>query len=202
MVTLSTPAYPMKTPTYLTPILSLIVAVFAATPLAAETREPSKVLIDFSVQEVERNGTDMIPLKKYSYSYGDWQDKITYVKPRGLLVPGLPGQGGFGGDKAMKLGEFAFAELVAVIGNQNEAQGIAVTLIDGDGTEATWYLPFGGKPKGAALVFRMNLAQCDKEEKPGKTPGLDKAKIKKWQIKGDWQPAKAEVLLVRLAASK
>ncbi len=192
----------MKIPTYITSVLSLIVTTFASSPLVAETKEPSKVLIDFTVQEVERIGTDAKPINKYSYTYGDWQNKVTYIQPRGILVPCLAGQGGFGGDKAMKLGEFTFAELVAVIGNRNEAQGIALTLIDADGTEATWYLPFGGKPKGMALVFKMDLSKCDKEEKPGKTPGLDKAKIKKWQIKGDWQPAKAEVLLMQLRASK
>lgn len=191
----------MKFPFLPPGLFAFALAAFVAAPLQAESAPKSKTLIDFTVQEFERNGTDMKPLNKYSYTYEGWKDKITYLQSKGLLVPYLPGKGGMGGDKSMNLTDYGFAVLAVVIGNRNEAESFALTLIDADGTEATWYLQLAGKPRGVGIGYRLDLAQPDKEEKPGKTPGLNKAKVKKWQIKGNWQEPKAEVLLVKLEAS-
>ncbi|MBK8478674.1 MAG: hypothetical protein IPL39_21045 [Opitutaceae bacterium] len=182
-------------------LFAFALAALVAAPLQAESEPKSKTLIDFSVQEIERNGADLKPLKKYGYAYEGWKDKIAYIEGKGLLVPYLPGTGGMGGDKSMNFADYGFAVLAVVIGKRNEAESFALTLIDADGTEATWYLPLGGRPLGAGIGYRLDLAQPDKEEKPGKTPGLNKAKVKKWQIKGNWQESKVEILLVKLAAS-
>lgn len=180
-------------------IAALLVA--AAPVVRAEGQPKAKELIDFTVQEVDHVGSEFKPIKKYDYAYEDWKDKITFLKGRGLLIPAVPGKGVMGGNKDLSLANFNALVVVAVIGNRNEADSIAVTLIDSDGTEATWWLQLAGKPVGTALAFRLDLAKPDQEEKPGKTPGLNKAKIKKWQIKGNWQTAKAEVLLAKLVAS-
>lgn len=182
-------------------LLTLAAALCLGASAVAETKPKAKELFDFTTQSVERDGVETVRvIKKYGYSFGDWQDKIVFVEKRGLLVPYLKSKGGFGGDKQLKLGEFNAIEVLALIGNRNEAAAFGVTLIDADGTEATWNLALAGKPRGADLVYRLELAKCDKEDKPGKAPGLDKTKIKKWQIKGNWQDAKTEVLVAKLTA--
>ena len=117
-----------------------------------------------------------------------------------MLINYADGKGNMGGDKSVKLGEFDAAYLIIVIGNRNASKSLSVRLIDADGTEAVWNFPLAAKPVGTALICRMPLATPDKEDKPGKVPGLDKNKIRKWQISGDWQEAKLEVLLVKLGA--
>ena len=181
-------------------VYALVFTFLAAVSLQAETKVKRKPLLDFTVQDVERDGAEVKESKRYGYSFETWNNKIALLEGRGLLIPYLPGKGGCGGDKSMQLTDYSAVELTAVIGNRNEATGFGITLTDADGTEATWNLALAGKPRGAAVVYHLDLAKCDKEDKPGKTPGLDKAKIKKWQIKGNWQEAKAEVLVVKLTA--
>ena len=191
----------MKTPQSLFGLFVVASALCCGSIAQAETKPKTKELIDFTRQEVERDGAENVRvIKKYGYSFGDWQDKIVFLEKRGLLVPYLPGKGGFGGDKQWKLGDFAAIELQTLIGNRNEAAAFGITLTDADGTEATWNLVLAEKPRGVDLVYRLDLAKCDREDKPGKTPGLDKTKIKKWQIKGNWQAEKAEVLVAKLTA--
>lgn len=191
----------MKTHTYVVSLIASFLVLAAASPLGAAAKPTKpKTLLDFTGQDVERNGAEITVKKRYGYSFGEWQGKVTYLEDRGLLIPFVVNKGGFGGDKSMKLADYSAVELVAVIGNRNEATAFGITLTDSDGTEATWYLPLADRPRGAELLFRLDLACCDKEEKPGGTPGLDKAKIKKWQIKAGWQEKRIEVLVVRLDA--
>lgn len=181
-------------------LVSLLVLGMIA-PLGAATKPAKpKTLLDFTQQDVERNGAEITVNKRYGYSFGEWQGKITFLEDRGLLIPFVVNKGGFGGDKGMKLADYSAVVLVAVIGNRNEATTFGLTLTDADGTEATWYLPLADRPRGAEQLYRLDLARCDQEEKPGGTPGLDKAKIKKWQIKAGWQEKRIEVLVVRLDA--
>lgn len=197
------PPTPMKNSTYITVVLAMAVALFASPPLAAETNKAKhKELIDFTFQDAERAGIEVRPIKKYSWSSGDWQDKIRYLPKQGLLVPYLGSKGNFGGDKSAKLSEYGFFEVVLTIGNRNKAQSIKIVLIDGDETEAVWMLPLAGKPVGKSLVFRLPLDKPDEEQKPGKTPGFDKAKLRKWQVSGNWQAAEAEVLIERFLAGQ
>ena len=193
----------MRTPTYLKTVLSLIVALAAAAALRADTAGAKhKELIDFSIQEVERNGAELNPIRKYTWTSGAWKDKIRYLPRQGLLVPFVSGKGNFGGDKSAKLAGYGFFEVVLTIGNRNKAQNIRVVLTDSDDTEAVWELPLAGKPAGKSLVFRLPLDKPDREEKPGKKPGLDKEKLRKWQVSGNWQDAEVEVLLERFLAGE
>ncbi len=193
----------MKTPTCLNTVLSLIVALLAvAAPRADAAGAKHKSLIDFSSQEVERDGAEMRPIKKYTWTSGDWKDQIRFLPKQGLLVPFLGGKGNFGGDKSAKLSEYGFFEVMLVIGNRNKAQNIRVVLIDGDDTEAVWELPLAGKPLGQSLVYRLPLDKPDRVDKPGKTPGFDKGKLRKWQVSGDWQDARTEVLIERFLAGQ
>ncbi|MFT3829045.1 MAG: hypothetical protein QM691_04985 [Opitutaceae bacterium] len=191
----------MKPPTYVASLMMSLLVLGAVSPLGAATKPTKpKTLLDFREQDVERNGAEITEKKRYGYSFGDWQGKITFLEGRGLLVPFVVNKGGFGGDKSLKLADYNAVELVATIGNRNEATTFGLTLTDADGTEATWYLPLADRPRGAEQIYHLDLARCDKEEKPGGTPGLDKAKIKKWQVKAGWQEKKIELLVVRLDA--
>ncbi len=177
-------------------------AVLAASPASAEEAKPkNKTLVDFTSQDVERIGADVRVNKRYAWASGDWEKKIVFLENRGLLLDLAGGKGNMGGDKAAKLGNFEYAYLIIVIGNRNEGGTLGVKLIDADGTEARWNFPLAAKPIGTALVCKMPLSQPDMEEKPGKKPGLDTNRIKHWQITGDWQDRKFEVLLVRLGAA-
>ena len=157
-----TPTHPMKFPTYSTSILALAFACCAVLPASAENKEVKrKVLIDFTVQEVERDGVQEKPVRKYSWSSGDWKDKILFLNKRGLLVNFVPSKGNFGGDERMKLAEFNFFEVSIVIGNRNRAQSMQIILVDSDETEARWTLPLAGKPVGRSLLFRLPLDKPD-----------------------------------------
>ena len=193
----------MKTPTYLNTALSLIVALIAlAAPRADAAGAKHKELIDFCIQEVERDGAEMRPVRKYTWTSGDWKDKIRFLPKQGLLVPFLGSKGNFGGDKSAKLSEYGFFEVMLVIGNRNKAQNIRVILTDGDDTEAVWELPLAGKPLGQSLVYRLPLDKPDREDKPGKKTGFDKSKLRKWQVSGNWQEAETEVLIERFLAGQ
>jgi len=50
-------------------------------------------------------------------------------------------------------------------------------------------------------LCKMLLAKPDAMDKPGKDTGFDKTRVRKWQIAGDWQDEKFEVLLVKLGAT-
>jgi hypothetical protein len=192
----------MKIPTHLTTAIAIVAALFVASPLVAETKvAKSKVLIDFTVQDVERNGGEITELKKYSWASDSWKNKLVYVNNRGLLIDFVTSGGNFLGDKDMKLADYGFFEVSVVIGNRNKADSFSIVLTDSDGTEAQWNLPLAGKPRGVSLTYRLDLAKCDLVKTPGSTPGLNKAKIKHWQVAGNWQPPEIEVLLQRFVAA-
>ncbi len=188
----------MKTNKLFCSLLALVSTVCAVSSLHAEAKPKIKDIVDFRQQSVERDGAEMRPIKKYGYAFGDWDKKVIYLEGRGLLVQAPGGKGGFGGDKSMKFKPGQELALEVVLGNQNRSAGFSLALTDADGTEASWNLALGGKPVGTGLIFRINLAKCDKEDKPGKVPGLDIAKIKKWQVRGNWQSDFNELLVARM----
>lgn len=192
----------MKLSTHLATAIALVAALFVAAPLVAGPKvAKSKVLIDFTIQEVERNGGEITELKKYSWISDSWKKKTNYVNNRGLLIDLASSSGNFGGDKDMKLADYGFFEVAVMIGNRNKADSFSIVLTDGDGTEALWSLPLAGKARGVPLTYRLDLAKCDKEQKAGSTPGLNKAKIKHWQVSGNWQPPEIEILLQKFVAA-
>ena len=195
------PSSPHELPNIVRFRLTFACAFSLATPVAAEEDKPkNKTLIDFTHQDTDRAGAEVTVRKRYGWASGSWDKNLVLLEGQGLLVNHVSGKGNMGGDKSANLAEFESAFLIIVIGNRNAASSLGVRLIDADGTEAVWNFPLAAKPVGTALVCRMPLATPDKEDKPGKVPGLDKKKIRKWQIAGDWQEAKMEVLLVKLGA--
>ena len=193
----------MKTPTYLTTVLALVVASLVASPLAAETKTAkSKLLIDFTAPEIEHIGVQVKEIKKYDWASDSWKDKLVTLNKRGLLIDFVTSNGNFLGHKDMKLAQYGFFEVSIVIGNRNKAESFSVVLTDSDGTEALWSLPLAGKPRGVSLTYRLDLAKCDLEQKAGSTPGFNKAKIKHWQVNGNWQPPEIEILIQRFAAAQ
>jgi hypothetical protein len=48
----------------------------------------------------------------------------------------------------------------------------------------------------------IDLAKCDNEAKPGSKPGLNLKKIDSWQIRGNWQDPKVEILLIKVIGVK
>ena len=191
----------MNTRTVFVTLLTTMCAVFSVTPTAAEdAKAKNKELIDFTRQDVDRDGAEIKVNKRYGWASGTWEKNLTFIEGRGLLVNNAGGKGNMGGDKSFKLSDYDSAYLIIVIGNRNQGKALKVVLTDADGTEAAWNFPLAGKPLGTPLVCRMPFAKPDAMEKPGKDTGLDKTKIRKWQIAGDWQDAKFEVLLVKLGA--
>lgn len=178
--------------------LAVLLVALAAIPAAQADSQPKvKSLIDFRQRTVERDGASMREVNKYGYAYGDWDKKIIFLEGRGLLVQAPGGQGGFGGDKSIKIKPGQVLALEVVIGNQNKAAGFGVNLTDADGTEQSWNLPLAGNQSGVGLVYQINLGKCDRESKPGSKPGLDTTRIKKWQIQGNWQKDFSELLVVQ-----
>lgn len=173
-----------------------------ATPAAVENAKvKSKDLIDFTHQDVDRDGTEVSVKNRYEWASGTWDKHLLFLEKRGLLVNFVDGKGNFGGDKSWKLADCDFAYLIVIIGSRNQAKTIKVGMTDADGSQVTWNVPLAGQPIGTPLVCKMPLAKPDHFEKPGKVEGLDKAKIRKWTISGDWQDAKVEVLIVKLGAT-
>ena len=182
--------------------LTLMCAVFSVTPSAAEDAKPkNKDMLDFTRQDVERSGAEMTVTKRYDWASGTWDKNIVFLENRGLLVNFVGGKGNIGGTKTMKLTDCDYAYLIIVIGNRNQAKTLNVGLTDADGSEAVWSLPLAGQQIGTPLVCKMSLAKPDRFDKPGKVQGFDKNKIRKWNISGDWQDPKVEVLLVKMGAS-
>ncbi len=182
--------------------LTFVCVIISATPAAAENAKPkNKDLIDFTHQDVERSGMDVSVKNRYEWASGSWDKNLLFLEKRGLLVNFVDGKGNFGGANSWKLTDCDFAYLIVIIGNRNQAKSIKVGMTDADGSEVTWNVPLAGQPIGTPLVCKMPLAKPDHVEKPGKVEGLDKAKIRKWLISGDWQDAKVEVLLVKLGAA-
>lgn len=196
------PIPPMNYRTALITAFAIACAASAATLASAQDAKPkNKELINFTQQSIERNGADIVTTNRYDWASGTWDKNILFLEKQGLLVNFVGGKGNMGGEKSMKLTDYDHAYLIIVIGNRNQAKSLNVGMTDGDGSEAVWSLSLAGQPVGMPLVCKMSLAKPDRFDKPGKVQGLDKAKIKKWTISGDWQDPKVEVLLVKLGAA-
>lgn len=181
--------------------LSLLALLLACVSThAAEPKSKNKTVLDLTERSVNIEAGLPKPVNRYEYTFGSWQDKVTFLQDRGILVPYLPGDGGFGSNDRLNFGKSTAAEIHLVIGNRNESEAVSFGLVDGDGTDCSWTLPLKDKPRGAPLRFTIDLTRPDHVEKPGKTPGFDPKKTKTWQFKGNWQPAKVEVVFSRIVA--
>jgi hypothetical protein len=177
-------------------------AAFLTLSLSLPAKEKTELLLDFT--RVSRDNPSSPPIKCYQFSYGDWGGgKVIDINGKGTLVQSKGGKGGLGENKTMlKLNKTPILEINYLIGNANQAGAINFSLTDRDGTEQNWSVPLTGLAKGIDQRFRIDLTKPSHEAKPGKTAGLDLAKLESWQVRGDWSAAPVEVLLLRVLAIK
>lgn len=182
-------------------ILTTVLALAGTCAFAADSKPKTKVLIDFTKQDVEMENGVPKPIRKYDYSFETWSNKLVFLEGKGVLIPLLPGKGGMGKDDRLGIGANAVScTFEYAILPRNESESITVSMVDSDGTEVSWYIGLKDRPRGVPLSSTLDLTKPDKEDKPGKKPGFDKTKTKTWQIKGNWQDPKVELVLIRLSA--
>lgn len=161
-----------------------------------------EVHLDFT--HITRDSPTGPVYKAYQYTFGDWGNgKVIDLKGRGALIQAPGGKGGLGENSTMlKLHKTPVIDILYLIGNANQAGSLNFSLTDRDGTEQSWSIPLSGLAKGADQRLRLDLTKPGSEQKPGKKPGLDLAKLDSWQVRGDWGGAAVEVLLVKVIGQK
>lgn len=176
-----------------------VLALLLAVALPALAKE--NVLINFADSRKDPDGT---VFRVYEYTFQDWgSGKVQDIRGRGALVRAASGKGGLGENKTLvKFDRVPAVELVYILGSGNRAASINFALTDKDGTEHQWSVPFAGMSPGPAYRHRIELAKPGSESKPGKTPGLDLKKIVSWQVRGDYQAAPVEVMLLKVVAAE
>lgn len=196
----------MKPVRFLPAAAFLIVAAFAfaqspAAPAAAPKPLKEVTLIDFTDIRRDRNG--QVELRPYEYAFEDWNRHVIDLPDRGVLIQARSGKGGLGENRPQAdFRRAASLVLFFSIGNANRAQGLALSIKDSDGTEYVWNIRLAERPAGQPLRLRLHVEKPDSVQSPGKKAGLDLKRIETWQIRGDWQDAPVEVLLIKLAAEK
>lgn len=177
-------------------VVTLLTALpaFAASEPAKTTAKPPVTLLDFT-QDPESFGNLI------QFAYEGWKGKVQQVRNYGTVVSGAAGKGGMGNNSVtLDFKESTQAELIVLLGDSNEAESFRLTLIDRDGTEATWTLPLTHLAPRNPVVYRLKLAKPDAVEKPGKDSALNQHAIVGWQIKGNWTPAPVTLLVLKLNA--
>lgn len=177
--------------------MAAVCTVLLSAALAASAKET--VLINFADSRKDPDGT---VFRVYEYTFQAWGDgRVQDIRGGGALVRAPSGLGGLGENRTgVRFDRTPAVELVYIIGTGNRANSITFALTDRDGTEHQWSVPLAGKPPGVEHRQRIELARRDSEQKPGRTPGLDLKKIASWQVRGDYQPAPVEVMLLRVVA--
>lgn len=187
-------------PTFSSSVLVLVLSIAATAILSGADAPPkSKTLVDFTHEDHERNGPEMVAIHRYDYAWGTW-DKVSFLGGKGLLIPAVSGEGVIGANNRLVFGTATHVEIELAIGNRNEADAVTFGLVDADGTQVSWNMPLAGQPRGQKLTFRLALDQPERTESAGSKPGLDRAKLKKWELTGNWQPPQVEVVFVRIGA--
>lgn len=175
--------------------LAVVLGTGALIPIAGAA-SPPRPLIDFQANSRDRDGT---VFHEYEYAYGDWQKHAIDLPRRGLLIQAPSGKGGVAqGRSRLPFHKHAAVRLHYVIGNENKARATVFALEDGDGTVHVWTIPLDGLERGKEFGLRLDLAQPTREDAPGKKPGLDRKRIDKWEVKGDWSDPAVEVLFIAL----
>lgn len=158
-----------------------------------------KILIDFTDSHRELDGA---VFHAYEYAYNDWGDRHVIDMPgKGALVQAPSGKGGLGENKTLvKFDRTSGLDFIYLIGNANKAAAINFAMTDDDGTEFQWTIPLSGKPTGHPLVQHFDLAKPDNQPNAGKIPGMNLKRITSWQVRGDFQEPKVEVLLIKVGS--
>jgi hypothetical protein len=167
---------------------------------SAFAADPGALLVNFADYRHDPDGTTMRP---FEYAYGDWDKHVSAYRNQGTLVAAATGKGGMGDNHAsLNLGGCPAVEMVLVVGNGNQAATLSLLLEDKDGTGHVWNLPLSDKPKGREVRYRLDLLKPDYVQAPGKTPGLNKSKIAVWQLRGDNESPRVEVLALKLVEAQ
>lgn len=177
----------------------LLVVLFLVGGTTAFSAVKNVVVLDFYRMERSSDGSHQ---RSYEYSFGDWEDKkkVGQMHEKGLLVNSVGSKGGVGENRGLDFRKHTLARLNFVIGNRNRAEAFTFSLVDKDGTDQIWEISLKNQPKGATLNPLIDLTKPTREDKPGKTSGLDLKKLKTWQIKGNYQDAPIEVMFVKITA--
>ncbi len=193
----------MKSPRLL--LGGLVAAGLVLNFAAPVARASDTVLLNFTDNRVDPD--DHTEIHAYAWSWNDWKKPnvrgYSNKGQRGVLITAPSGKGNLGeSGTAVKFWKTPTVYLHYTIGNNNAAKALSFGLTDADGTEAFWKIELEGKTKGAEVIQKMDLTKPDDIRKPGKTPGLDLKKVVDWQIQGDYQDDRVEVLLIRLVGEK
>ncbi len=182
-------------PTRVTLIALLLVGGTSVLPAAVR----DIIVIDFPRMERTAEGGRQ---RGYDYSFGDWEGgkKVMQIPEKGLLVNLLASKGGVGENRGLDFRKHSLARITFIIGNRNQAESFGFSLVDKDGTDQAWDISLKDRPKGTVLSELLDLSKSGREDKPGKTPGLDLKKLKSWQIKGNYQSLPIEVMFLKVTA--
>ena len=185
----------MKTTSFVAGTIAIAVLLLFAS--SAQAAPKPKVLIDFTDSHRETGGA---VFHAYEYTYTDWGDRHVIDLPgKGTLVQAPSGKGGLGENKTLvKFDHATGLDFIYLIGNANQAASIGFAITDDDGTEYQWTIPLAGKPTGRPLVQHFDLAKPDSQPNAGKISGMNFKRVTSWQVRGDFQAPKVEVLLIKL----
>ncbi|MEJ1972007.1 MAG: hypothetical protein WDM96_05850 [Lacunisphaera sp.] len=186
----------MKSLRFLLPAF-VVAGILPALPAAEAAKEVT--VLDFTY--MVRNA-DSTYEKSYEYSFGDWSGskKVAQLPHKGFIVNHEGSKGGVGGNQGLDFGQHTKAHVYFVVGNGNRAAAFNLTLEDSDGTNQVWDIPLVNVPKGSLLAVAVDLAHPTRQDNPGKKAGLNFGKLASWQIKGDYQDAPLEVMLIKITA--
>lgn len=188
----------MKTPGRILTI-ALLFAGISAPLHAAAVRD--LVVIDFT--DMLRN-TDGTRQRSYEYTYGDWNDptgkSVVQMLGKGLLINFVGSKGGVGANRDLDFRKHTRARINLIIGNRNRAGSFGFSLVDTDGTDQSWDISLKDQPVGRPLNLLVDLTKPSGENKPGRKPGLNLAKLASWQIRGNFQDEPIEILVLKITA--
>jgi len=179
--------------------LLLVVLLLIGSTAASSAAVKNLTVIDFPTMVRNPDGTRE---RGYEYSFGDWEGKkgAVQIPDKGLLVNLLGSKGGVGENRGLDFRKHTLARVSFIIGNRNQAESFGFSLVDNDGTDQAWDVSLKDRPKGATTTILLDLTKPAREDKPGKTHGLDLKKLKTWQIRGNYQDLPIEVLFLKVTA--
>lgn len=183
----------------ITPLSLLAVLILSGPGLLPAAGAKDLELLNFVSMFRNSDGTYE---KGYQYSFGEWQEKrkVAQIPGKGLLVNLAGSKGGLGDNVGLDFTKHTKARITFMIGNRNVAKSFTFSLVDRDGTDQAFEVSLGGRSIGVETRATVDFTQPTREEKAGKTPGLDLKKLKSWQLKGNFTTDAVELLFLRVDA--
>jgi len=177
---------------------SLLVVALTSSPFFLPTAAGKEEEV-LNFIDMHRN-SDGTYEKGYEYSFGDWEKKAVQVPAKGLVVNLTGSKGGVGDNGGIDIGKFTRLRFSFVLSNRNRAKSFVFSLTDKDGTDQSFEVSLEGVPRGVEQKFTVDLTKPTRVDAPGSVPGLNLAKLKVWQLKGNYQDEPIEILFLRIAA--